>query len=240
MQQGPEAITRLWGFVIDRELAGISDSEPVKFMQEEDLAAMDLNVLVVEDQAFQQQAINALLQIYSTRNPAVCFRTTIVDSAVSAMSMLQRRRDFHIVILDVILPGVHGDQLLPRIRQLLGEHVAVVMVSALGEVSLVQRCIFSGADSFMVKPLQIASVSQLWQQCMAKNRALLPSPSPAASSFMGSIYSTPAIDESWKTAPSPSRGSSPPTPGAAPRGSGPPTPSSAMTPTRQATPMKKW
>jgi len=54
------------------------------------------------------------------------------------------------VILDVVLPGVHGDELLPMIRQLLGDHVAVVAVSALGELSLVQRCIFRGADSFIV------------------------------------------------------------------------------------------
>ena len=54
------------------------------------------------------------------------------------------------MILDVVLPGVHGDELLPMIRQLLGDHVAVVAVSALGELSLVQRCIVRGADSFMV------------------------------------------------------------------------------------------
>ena len=35
---------------------------------------------------------------------------------VSAMAALQRRRDFHMVILDVVLPGVHGDDLLPMIR----------------------------------------------------------------------------------------------------------------------------
>ena len=34
------------------------------------------------------------------------------------MAALQRRRDFHMVILDVVLPGVHGDDLLPMIRLL--------------------------------------------------------------------------------------------------------------------------
>ena len=70
-----------------------------------------------------------MLQIYSARHPSVTFRTKIVDSAVSAMALtstpsltpsptptsrptpnphqvsamaaLQRRRDFHMVILDV-------------------------------------------------------------------------------------------------------------------------------------------
>lgn len=91
---GPELIDRMWARVIEKEFAR---SPVFKFEKKCDLTAMDLSVLVVEDQPFQQQAINALLQIYSMRNPSVTFRTKIVDSAVSAMSVLQRRRDFHMV-----------------------------------------------------------------------------------------------------------------------------------------------
>ena len=91
---GPEVINRMWARVIEKEFAR---SPVFKFDKKCDLTAMDLSVLVVEDQPFQQQAINALLQIYSMRNPSVTFRTKIVDSAVSAMSVLQRRRDFHMV-----------------------------------------------------------------------------------------------------------------------------------------------
>lgn len=145
-----------------------------------------------------------------------------------------------------MLPGVHGDELLPMIRQLLGDHVAVVAVSALGELSLVQRCIFRGADSFMVaaadpavqpyatqaatqaatscmqgctlmfmyarqqpyasqvKPLQIQSVAQLWQQCMARRRRArtpepaalgrtLPTPTPVSSLSTGEESSVPPV-----------------------------------------------
>ena len=91
---GPELINRMWARVIEKEFAR---SSVFKFEKKCDLTAMDLSVLVVEDQPFQQQAINALLQIYSMRNPSCTFRTKIVDSAVSAMSVLQRRRDFHMV-----------------------------------------------------------------------------------------------------------------------------------------------
>ena len=73
------------------------------------------------------------------------------------------------------------------IRQLLGDHVAVIAVSALDELSLVQRCILRGADSFMVKPLQIQAVSQLWQQCMAKKRELL----THAATSAGTLYPLP-------------------------------------------------
>lgn len=194
---GPELIDRLWARVIATEFAR---APVVKLDHERDLTAMDLSVLVVEDNPFQQQAISAVLQIYSARHPSVTFRTKIVDSAVSAMAALQRRRDFHMVILDVVLPGVHGDELLPMIRQLLGDHVAVVAVSALDELSLVERCICRGADRFMVKPLQIQCVSQLWQQCMAKKRELL----SVAATRAGSVPdSTPAGSEAVPAGSSP-------------------------------------
>ena len=108
---GPEVINRLWARVIEKEFAR---SPVFKFEKKCDLTAMDLSVLVVEDQPFQQQAINALLQIYSVRNPSVTFRTKIVDSAVSAMSVLQRRRDFHMVRRR---PSPSAPRQLPRRRR---------------------------------------------------------------------------------------------------------------------------
>ena len=192
--QEPTAITQAWQVVLERQLgdqlmsehqlaARDESSRTDRFRSERQLTAMDLSVLVVEDQPFQQQAINAILKVYSVQNPSVSFTTHCVENADEAIALLQTRRDFHIVILDVVLPGIHGDELLPMIRQLLGDYVLVVMVSAQGGVSLVQRCIFSGADSFMVKPLQIASVAQLWQQCMAKKRQLLSPASTPTHSF---------------------------------------------------------
>lgn len=37
-----------------------------------------------------------------------------------------------------------GDTLLPMVRRLLGDHVAVIMISTLGDMGLIQRCLFSG------------------------------------------------------------------------------------------------
>ena len=71
---GPELIDRLWARVIATEFAR---APVVKLDHERDLTAMDLSVLVVEDNPFQQQAISAVLQIYSARHPSVTFRTKI-------------------------------------------------------------------------------------------------------------------------------------------------------------------
>ena len=71
---GPELIDRLWARVIATEFAR---APVVKLDHERDLTAMDISVLVVEDNPFQQQAISAVLQIYSARHPSVTFRTKI-------------------------------------------------------------------------------------------------------------------------------------------------------------------
>ena len=64
-------------------------------------------------------------------------------------SLLQTRRDFHVVMIDVIMPEMRGDTLLPMVRRLLGDHVAVIMISTLGDMGLIQRCLFSGACIYM-------------------------------------------------------------------------------------------
>ena len=71
---GPELIDRMWARVIATEFAR---APVVKLDHERDLTAMDLSVLVVEDNPFQQQAISAVLQIYSARHPSVTFTTEI-------------------------------------------------------------------------------------------------------------------------------------------------------------------
>ena len=53
---GPELIDRMWARVIATEFAR---APVVKLGDERDLTAMDLSVLVVEDNPFQQQAIGA-------------------------------------------------------------------------------------------------------------------------------------------------------------------------------------
>ena len=212
--QEPTAITQAWQAVLEKQLteqlvrehqlnAGGESSRTARFHSKLQLAAMDNSVLVVEDQPFQQQAINAIMKVYSVKNPSVSFSTHFVESADEALAVLQTRRDFHMVILDVILPDVNGDELLPTIRQLLGDYVAVVMVSAQGDLNLVQHCIFSGADTFIVKPLQIASVAQLWQHCMAKKRQLLSPTSTPAHSFKGGAHSqTQSFKAGTRTEPS--------------------------------------
>ena len=53
LDRGPEAITRSWQLVLDK-LPSDTD-QALRLQEPSDLIPVDLSVLVVEDQAFQQQ-----------------------------------------------------------------------------------------------------------------------------------------------------------------------------------------
>jgi adenylate cyclase len=81
----------------------------------------------------------------------------IVASASDGAEALEQlsARDFDLVLLDVIMPGMDGIETLRRIRQdeRLGD-IPVLMLSALDEVESAIRCIEAGAEEYIAKPVQ--------------------------------------------------------------------------------------
>ena len=79
-----------------------------------------------------------------------------VQAASSGAEALQilRTGDFDAVLLDLVMPGLDGYQVLTRIKSdaALSE-VRVIMLSALDQEQGVARCIEAGADDFLAKPL---------------------------------------------------------------------------------------
>ncbi|MBF0334614.1 MAG: response regulator, partial [Alphaproteobacteria bacterium] len=58
-----------------------------------------------------------------------------------------------LVLLDVMMPGMDGFQVLAQIKANEGlRHIPVIMISALDEMEAVTRCIESGAADYLPKP----------------------------------------------------------------------------------------
>jgi two-component system cell cycle response regulator len=69
-----------------------------------------------------------------------------------ALDLLAARR-FDLVLLDVMMPGLNGYEVLERLRadaEL--RHVPVIMISALDQIESVVRCIALGAEDYLPKP----------------------------------------------------------------------------------------
>jgi two-component system response regulator (stage 0 sporulation protein A) len=75
-------------------------------------------------------------------------------SGASAMEMLVQKKP-DVLILDIVMPEMDGIEML---RQLNGSGVkkpVIIVLSALGNESVVQRALELGADTFYVKPFDI-------------------------------------------------------------------------------------
>ena len=102
-------------------------------------------VLVADD-----DAVNRLLLGHSLERDG--HRVRAVADGLEALEALDSEL-FDCVLLDVLMPGMDGYQVLERIR---GErklrHTPVIMISALDDVESVVRCIEMGADDYLPKP----------------------------------------------------------------------------------------
>lgn len=70
---------------------------------------------------------------------------------------LFQQESIDLVLLDIMLPGENGDQVLEEIR--LQSQVPVIMLTALGEKSLVSQYLLDGANDYIVKPFNLDEVA---------------------------------------------------------------------------------
>ncbi|GKU77300.1 response regulator transcription factor [Paenibacillus sp. L3-i20] len=77
-------------------------------------------------------------------------------SGTEALIYLEQRQ-WNMVLLDLMLPGMTGEELLGRICEM--GHIPVIIISAKGEQQTKVSLLRSGADDFITKPFDIEEVS---------------------------------------------------------------------------------
>ncbi|HEU4865775.1 MAG TPA: response regulator, partial [Actinomycetota bacterium] len=104
------------------------------------------SVLVVDDDPVNRSMLSRSLE-------ADGHEVTTVESGAEALE-LAGSQDFDVVLLDVVMPGMDGYQVLERLKddpEL--RHLPVVMVTADDDVASAVRCIELGADDYLPKPV---------------------------------------------------------------------------------------
>ena len=77
-------------------------------------------------------------------------------SGTEGLTVFEREKP-DLVLLDIMLPGKNGDEVLREIRKT--SQVPVVMLTALGEKSLVSQYLLNGANDYIVKPFNLDEVA---------------------------------------------------------------------------------
>jgi len=155
---------------------------------------VELSVLVVEDDVFQQMALRAIISNVTSHNEQqIDLQLTFVSTAAEAVAAC-KAQPIKLVLLDLQLPGGNADGVLPRIRQAVGPLASIIMLSSAAQESSMQRCWLDlGADSYRVKPVSTTMVAELFTYALQKGlymRKRQRSPSsggnaPAAASSVG-------------------------------------------------------
>ena len=102
-----------------------------------------MKILIVED----EKPIADLIDMSLTARGYQC--TCVYDGAAAADLLVEKR--FDLILLDVMLPGADGFELLEYIRPL---NMPVIFLTARGAVSDRVRGLREGADDYIVKPFE--------------------------------------------------------------------------------------
>jgi len=106
-------------------------------------------VLIVEDEKHLADGLRFNLE-------AEGYRVETVGDGESALSsLLEKREQYDAVVLDVMLPGKSGFDVVAELRHA-GHFVPVLMLTARGRPEDVLRGFESGADDYLPKPFDLA------------------------------------------------------------------------------------
>lgn len=108
-------------------------------------------VLIVDDSLFMRQSIKSTL--INSGKYVVVGEAATGDQGIELSLDLQP----DIITMDNILPDMLGIDIIKELRK---EEVSakIIMVSAVGQESIIQECRSSGADDYLVKPFSNESL----------------------------------------------------------------------------------
>ncbi|GLJ05219.1 hypothetical protein SUGI_0013970 [Cryptomeria japonica] len=121
-----------------------------------------LRVLVVDDDPTCLKIIDKMLR-------RCLYEVTTCSRATVALSMLRERKgSFDLVISDVYMPDMDGFKLLEHVG--LEMDLPVIMMSADGKTSVVMKGIKHGACDYLLKPVRIEELKNIWQHIVRKKK----------------------------------------------------------------------
>jgi len=121
-----------------------------------------LRVLVVDDDPICLMILERMLHQCS-------YQVTTCGRATKALELLREDKDkFDLVISDVYMPDMDGFKLLELVG--LEMDLPVIMMSADGETSAVMKGITHGACDYLLKPVRLEELRNIWQHVLRKKR----------------------------------------------------------------------
>nr|GMD27556.1 two-component response regulator ARR12-like [Ipomoea batatas] len=124
---------------------------------------LGMRVLAVDDDPICLKLLEGLLRKCQ-------YHVTTTSQARMALNMLRENKDrFDLVISDVHMPDMDGFKLLELVG--LEMDLPVIMLSANSDTKLVMKGITHGACDYLVKPVRIEELRNIWQHVIRRKKS---------------------------------------------------------------------
>uniref|UniRef100_A0A5B6ZJF2 Two-component response regulator n=1 Tax=Davidia involucrata TaxID=16924 RepID=A0A5B6ZJF2_DAVIN len=121
-----------------------------------------LRVLAVDDDPTCLMLLETLLRKCQ-------YHVTTTSQAITALKLLRENKNkFDLVISDVHMPDMDGFKLLELVG--LEMDLPVIMLSANGDTKLVMKGITHGACDYLLKPVRIEELKNIWQHVIRRRK----------------------------------------------------------------------
>lgn len=108
-----------------------------------------MELLIVDD----QQGIRLLLnEVFKKEG----YQPHLAATGVEALQILENN-EISLILLDMKIPGMDGIEILKRIKNI-KPHIPVIMMTAYGELGVMQEAMELGALKYFIKPFDIFKV----------------------------------------------------------------------------------
>jgi len=121
-------------------------------------------VLLVDD---EQSHLESLERIFQREG----YHTLSATSGKQALDLL-RQHHVHVMLTDLVMPGMTGSELLKACRTVSPE-TEVVMMTAYGTIETAVEAMKDGAYDFITKPLKKVFITKVVRQALEKQKLLL-------------------------------------------------------------------
>jgi CheY-like chemotaxis protein len=137
----------------------------------------EVRILVLDDDESICRMIQAALSSSTFKVDVVSDPTQITD--------VLRTKTYHIIILDYVLPGLEGSQVLDCLRETQPE-ASIIVVTAHPSIDSALSCLRARTYDYLTKPFQLSDLQRIVNRCL-EGRGLLRLSEEALRESLGAI-----------------------------------------------------
>ncbi|MBU5453544.1 response regulator transcription factor [Pseudoflavonifractor sp. MSJ-30] len=123
---------------------------------------MGNRIVMIEDDAAIAQAVQLNLECAE-------YEVTVFDNGQTAWDALRDNHDYDLALLDMMLPGIDGFALLPKLREY---GIPVICLTAMGDPGHEVQGLRGGAEDYIAKPFDMLALMVRMEKVLSRRGKL--------------------------------------------------------------------